>query len=184
MSKALYPPRNYALGQALFALRSRTKLTQTEFATRIGLHRRSIQKWESGETYPTAENLRALLALLVDVAVFTPGQESAEAAALWQQVSEEAPQPLPRFDTAWFDQLLTKRAQGKRDQTPTVARPTPAATPSLSATTPSLLPFNLPFHPLPLIGRDAELNEINRILRTNVSSRQVGSFRIRLISLN
>ena len=47
-SKQPYPARNYALGEYLLTLRSRTKLTQAELAARIGVNRRSVQKWESG----------------------------------------------------------------------------------------------------------------------------------------
>src|SRR5262245_66489820 len=111
--KHTYPTRNYGVGQYLFTLRSRAKLTQAELASQIGVNRRSVQNWESGETYPTAENLRALIALLIKVGAFTPGHEHDEATDLWQRVSQDAPQPLPLFDTAWFDQLLADPAVGE-----------------------------------------------------------------------
>jgi transcriptional regulator with XRE-family HTH domain len=94
-------------------------------AARLGIHRRSVQKWESGETYPTAENLRALIAVLVAHDGFILGQEQAEAEALWQQVSEAAPQPLPPFDTAWFNQWLPVGQ-------PQVDSPAPAAAATLA----------------------------------------------------
>ena len=76
-SKQAYPSRDYAVGQYLLTLRSRGQLTQATLADRIGVHRRSVQKWESGETYPTADNLRTLIAVLLPLGAFTPGQERA-----------------------------------------------------------------------------------------------------------
>src|SRR5262245_57184919 len=68
--KQTYPIRNYAVGQYLLTLRSRARLTQSELAERIGVHRRSVQKWESSETYPTVENLRTLIAVLLPLGGF------------------------------------------------------------------------------------------------------------------
>jgi hypothetical protein len=38
------------------------------------MNRRSVQNWETGESYPKAETLQRLLALFLAQAVFTPGQ--------------------------------------------------------------------------------------------------------------
>jgi transcriptional regulator with XRE-family HTH domain len=103
-----YPHRNYAVAEQLLLLRSKAKLTQAELAARAGVHRRSLQKWESGETYPTAVSLRDLIAALLALGVFAPGREQAEATELWQMVSRAAPQHLPPFDPGWFDQLQGK----------------------------------------------------------------------------
>src|SRR5579859_1470204 len=46
--------------------RGRTGLTQREFAERVGVHRRSLQEWEAGVTYPTPERLQAFIAALLD----------------------------------------------------------------------------------------------------------------------
>src|SRR5262245_37706558 len=105
-SKPIYPTRNYAVGQHLLTWRNRAKLTQLELASLLGFHRRSLKKWESGESYPSAENLRAFIAVLFTGGAFTPGQEYDQANDLWQRVSEATSHPFPLFDTAWFDQLL------------------------------------------------------------------------------
>src|SRR5438270_10323754 len=41
--------------------RGRTGLTQRDFATRAGVSRNSVQDWESGLSYPTAERLQRLV---------------------------------------------------------------------------------------------------------------------------
>src|SRR5512138_3247302 len=69
-----YKPRNYAVGQTLLTLRSRTKLTQAELATLVGVNRRSIQHWENGEAYPKEDGLQRLIAVFLAQGVFTPGQ--------------------------------------------------------------------------------------------------------------
>ena len=42
----------------LLLYRSRSRLTQREFAARAGVHFRSVQDWETGANLPTAERLR------------------------------------------------------------------------------------------------------------------------------
>ncbi|MFN8467818.1 MAG: NB-ARC domain-containing protein [Caldilineaceae bacterium] len=159
-----YRPRSYTVAELLLALRRRAQLTQLELAQQVGISRRSIQKWESGESYPTAENLRALIALLAAQSIFAEGRESEEAAALWQQVSNDSPQHLPAFDAGWFEQLLRSRAED--------AGITPAAPATLAASrmhTFSQEEFQPPPRPLPLpatplLGRTAELAKIARLL--------------------
>src|SRR5215510_16287922 len=68
-----YKPRNYAVGQTLLTLRYRTKLTQIELATQVGVSKRSVLNWEGGASYPKEGHLRRLIALFVAEGVFTPG---------------------------------------------------------------------------------------------------------------
>jgi DNA-binding XRE family transcriptional regulator len=46
--------------------RGRTGLTQRDFATRAGVLRNSVQDWESGLSYPTAERLQRLIRALLE----------------------------------------------------------------------------------------------------------------------
>jgi len=171
-SKQPYPARNYALGEYLLTLRSRTKLTQAELAARIGVHRRSVQKWESGATYPTAENLRPLIEVLIKLGVFTPGQERNAATDLWQRVSQGSPQQFPRFDAAWFEQVLTAYTNaGSSAPLPTPVDHVPAslrAVPQASEPTPvqgdPKPALKLPLPTTPFIGRVAELSAIAKLL--------------------
>jgi transcriptional regulator with XRE-family HTH domain len=158
-SNQLHPPKHDAIGQYLLLLRSRARLTQSELATQIGVHRRSIQKWETGETYPSAENLRALIALLIDLGAFTSGQEGSEAAGLWLSASQDVPQPLEPFDPAWFDQLLDAHTG---DSAPSSAAASLPADDRQWTQAPS--GRGLPFQPTSFIGRSTELSEIARIL--------------------
>lgn len=161
-----YPTRKYGVAELLLTLRSRAKLTQSQFAQQLGINRRSVQKWESGETYPTAENLRALITLFFTLGVFTPGREADEAITLWQQVSDDSPQNLPQFDSGWFNQLSTIHA-GRGLDSP---RPVPNDTPELpAARTPGQQEVQhrtrpLPFQLTPLIGRATALKEIAKLL--------------------
>lgn len=184
--KQPYPTRHYAVSEFLFTLRSRAKLTQAALAAQMGVHRRSVQKWESGESYPTAENLHTLIGIFMKLGVFAPEQEQAEAAALWHLVSQHAPQQLPPFDTRWFDQLLLARTSDlPRAQPfapksgnplsaahvePPIAAPIPPAPsdvarpPTDQSPTDQPLVFGLPFQATPLIGREAELRAITKLL--------------------
>lgn len=180
-AKRTYPIRNYAVGQALLTLRSRTQFTQAELASQLGLHRRSIQKWETGESYPTAENLRALLTLLVARHVLTPGQEPTEAATLWEQVRQAAPPNFPFFDIQWFALLLdTHRGTPASEPAPPTAVATPQASFALSVIQ----------APTSLLGRSAELKTIaNRLgnpacrLLTLLGPGGIGKTRLALAAL-
>jgi len=82
--------------------RGRSGLTQREVAARVGVHRRSVQEWETGVTYPSAERLEALLRGLLEAAGLTVGQEEAQGRALWAAVQRDAPHTHAPFDATWF----------------------------------------------------------------------------------
>src|SRR5262245_35950756 len=92
-------------------LRGRTGLTQRELATRIGVHARSIQGWEVGDTFPGVASLKALIATGLQAGGFTPGREAEEARALWAAAVHDAPRFRMPFDDVWFRQS----AAGRRD---------------------------------------------------------------------
>src|SRR5947209_18518291 len=75
----------------LLLLRGRSGLSQRELAALTGSSERAIQTWEGGLSYPSADRLKALIALYLQRGVFAPGQERAEAVALWDAAREEAP---------------------------------------------------------------------------------------------
>jgi transcriptional regulator with XRE-family HTH domain len=114
--------RAYEVSQYLLMLRSRARLTQSELGALMGLHRRSVQKWESGESYPTVEHLRSLIAAYLARGVFTYSREHEEAALLWCLVSQQAPQSLPPFEDCWRavlrEALDVNRAAQRPDQLP------------------------------------------------------------------
>ena len=91
----VYRQRNYAFGQQLLSLRTRAHLTQIGLAVEIGVNRRSVLKWETGELYPKVEALQRLIAMFLIHHAFTEGQERAEAQALWSQAAQVGPHPSP-----------------------------------------------------------------------------------------
>jgi transcriptional regulator with XRE-family HTH domain len=102
---------NYDLGNHLLILRTRIALTQIALAEQIGVHRRSVQKWETGLSYPKAEMLQRLIAVLLLHHAFMPGNEREEALALWEQATRDGSHPLPAFDEGWFARTLAQNDQ-------------------------------------------------------------------------
>jgi WD40 repeat protein/transcriptional regulator with XRE-family HTH domain len=86
--------------------RGRTGLIQRDFAARAGVSHRSLQDWESGANYPTAERLQALIRVLFESGGLTAGREAAEARELWAAAKREAPRMHTPFDDEWFASLL------------------------------------------------------------------------------
>src|SRR3712207_9510004 len=87
-SHRVYRELRYGFGRQVLTLRSRVGLTQSALATAIGVHRRSVQNWETGESYPKAETLQRLLTVFVQHHAFTAGNERAEAPALWSLAAQ------------------------------------------------------------------------------------------------
>jgi transcriptional regulator with XRE-family HTH domain len=120
MARHQYKLRTHEIGQRLLALRNRTGLTQTELGHLIGVSRRSILKWEGGEGVPNGTHLYQLLEVFAERKAFTARQEIAEAEALWEEVSQAATKRLGRFNTHWFEQLLSDHDGRRSEDTPTV----------------------------------------------------------------
>jgi transcriptional regulator with XRE-family HTH domain len=53
-----------ALGPCVVALRERRGMTQAELGAELGVEDSTISRWESGETFPRRENLKALASVL------------------------------------------------------------------------------------------------------------------------
>jgi transcriptional regulator with XRE-family HTH domain len=83
-----YCERSYAFGQQILTLRTRAVLTQIALAEQIGVNRCSVQNWETGESYPKAETLQRLIAVLLAQRVLTPGQEAIDVPALYGRDAE------------------------------------------------------------------------------------------------
>jgi transcriptional regulator with XRE-family HTH domain len=90
----------------LLRYRARSGMTQRQLAEGVGVYRRSVQEWENGSTYPSAERLETLLRVLLEAHGFAAGYEEAEASALCSAVQREAPHVHAPFDRAWFAHLL------------------------------------------------------------------------------
>lgn len=90
-------------------LRGRTGLTQHQLAAMLGMHWRSIQGWESGANYPTAESLRSLMAAYLRAGGFTVGNEAVEAAAFWSAALRQSPRLRTSFDDVWWAALVAQQ---------------------------------------------------------------------------
>src|SRR6516164_6245816 len=88
----------------------RTGLTQRELAARLGAGRRTVQDWETGAAYPSADLLRALMRELRESGGLTSGREEAEARELWDAALREAPRMHTPLDEQWLVNLLTQAA--------------------------------------------------------------------------
>ncbi len=150
----LYKERKFVVGQQLLTLRTRAQLTQAELAALAGVSRRSIQNWENGEAYPKEEGLQQLIAVFLTRSIFTVGRERAEAEALWEQVSQEAPHRLALFDAGWFTDLLLRQKPATSALDHTTLQ---AGSPRLNAHPPLIDWGEAPDVPM-LYGRQAELD--------------------------
>src|SRR5437879_1461440 len=111
----------------LLCHRGRTGLTQRELAARLGTSRRSIQDWESGVYWPSAERLQGLILVLIEAGGLTLGFEAAEARELWAAVLRESPRMHTPLDEVWLDGVFAERTE---IQTPELPRPVIAAEPA------------------------------------------------------
>src|SRR3981081_2971185 len=90
--------------------RGRTSLTQRDLAARMSTTRRSVQDWESGAYYPSAERLQALITVLVESGGLTGGREGVGAHELWAAALREAPRMHTPLDEVWLNRILAVRA--------------------------------------------------------------------------
>jgi WD40 repeat protein/DNA-binding XRE family transcriptional regulator len=149
-----YRQRKYAFSTQLVQLRTRLVLTQGQLAEQIGVHWHSVQKWETGESYPKADTLQRLIAVLLRQQAFTIGSEREEAQALWRQVSEDGQRQLASFDDAWFARLLAEL----------LSAPTPPSEPAvpLAPANPSIVDWGEAIDVPVLYGRESELFTLQR----------------------
>jgi WD40 repeat protein len=112
--------------------RGRTGLPQREVAARLRVNVRSIQAWEAGVNYPTADRLRALIGAYLSDGGFRSGHEVVEAELLWDAALSEAPRLHEPFDHAWFSRLLAERGAAS-PATASISFENHAATPAAPA---------------------------------------------------
>ena len=187
MTNRFYRDRDYVFGEAILALRVKIGLTQAGLAKILGVSRRTVVGWESGNSYPKTEYLKELLAFAIKQHAFSAGKEADKIREFWQIAHQKV-----LLDEDWLAGLLLNANTFQVEQTTeSKARRLQPTTSSVlegprldwgdvsigtvaNATTPVEVPhqtrdnrsatINLPFQPTPFIGRDAELAEITRIL--------------------
>src|SRR5437879_11736975 len=94
--------------------RGRTGLIQRDLAARAGVSVRSVQDWEAGVKFPSAERLQVLIGALFAAGSLTTGRETSEARELWTAVEREAPRMHTPFDQEWVAGLLAAPASPTR----------------------------------------------------------------------
>src|SRR5438876_26659 len=102
MKGSSYRDRDYVFGQAMLTLRTAIGLTQAGLARHLGVSRKAVGEWEAGLTYPTAEHLKAFIALAIERQAWPFGREAEEVRALWQAARQKV-----LLDEAWLGGLLS-----------------------------------------------------------------------------
>src|SRR6476646_2136925 len=95
---------DYAFGQVMLTLRTAIGLTQASVADYLGVSRRAIGAWESGDRYPTAHHLKQFIALAVQQQAFPAGRDEEEIRALWRLARQKV-----LLDEVWLATLLEPR---------------------------------------------------------------------------
>ena len=93
----------------LLRYRGRSGLTQRELAARVGVSMRTVENWEAGVNYPSAQPLQALITALLEAGGLNVGRELDEVRQLWAAVVRDAPRMRTPFDEAWLAEFLAER---------------------------------------------------------------------------
>jgi len=103
----------------LLRYRGRSGLTQRELAARVGVSIRTVENWEAGVNYPSAQPLQALITALLAAGGLNVGRELDEVRQLWAAVLRDAPRMRTPFDEVWLAEFLAERTA------PDAAQPAP-----------------------------------------------------------
>ncbi len=105
MKKTSYKERDYAFGQLMLRLRTTLNLTQAGLAEQLGVSRHAVGEWESGQSYPKADRLKAYIALALQQHIFTEGNKAEEIRTLWRMAHQKV-----LLDESWLQALLSQQA--------------------------------------------------------------------------
>jgi transcriptional regulator with XRE-family HTH domain len=103
--KTSYTERDYVFGQVMLTLRNKVGLTQGQLGEIVGISGRAVSEWETGNSYPKAERLKAFIALAVQHQAFAEGCEAEEIRALWKVAQQKV-----LLDEHWLSTLLHEQA--------------------------------------------------------------------------
>jgi transcriptional regulator with XRE-family HTH domain len=101
MKQFSYGEPDYAFGQAMLTLRTSIGLTQASLAELLGVSRKTVGRWEAGDTYPKASHLKTLLAFALGQQAFPAGREEEEIRAFWRAAHQKV-----LLDEQWLQRLL------------------------------------------------------------------------------
>jgi WD40 repeat protein/transcriptional regulator with XRE-family HTH domain len=128
MKRFSYGEPDYGFGQTMLTLRTNIGLTQADLAQFLGVSRKAVGGWESGDSYPKAEHLKALLTLAVQQGTFPAGREAEEIRAFWKAAHQKV-----LLDEAWLSALVSQQPRPLEPMTPPSIEVTDEATPDLAA---------------------------------------------------
>ncbi|GHO57730.1 helix-turn-helix transcriptional regulator [Ktedonobacter robiniae] len=153
MSRSFHGGPDYVFGQRMLAMCTGIGLTQEGLATLLGITRKAIGRWETGETYPKASHLQALLALALQHGVFPAGQEEEEIRAFWRAAHQKV-----LLDERWLQELLSRPSP---TPTQTASEPSSAAGQDSAVATEKIALWTVPFARNPhFTGRDELLEQL------------------------
>ncbi len=130
--KTSYSERDYTFAQVMLTLRNKIGLTQEQLGKIVGTSGRAVSEWETGNSYPKAERLKAFIVLAVQHQAFPLGHEAEEIHALWKAARQKV-----LLDEHWLSTLLHEQAHALDIAPPPVPETTnhtPAAAPPASET--------------------------------------------------
>lgn len=157
MRRTFYGEPDYVFARKMLDLRTCLGLTQEGLAAALGITRKTIGRWESGERYPNALRLQALLALALQQGVFPAGQEAAQIRAFWNAAHQKV-----LLDETWLSELLT---QPSSSQAVGAGGPSAGSEQVSAASSPPLALWTVPYARNPhFTGRDELLSELERRL--------------------
>lgn len=132
--------------------RGRSGLIQRDLAARAGVSVRTIQEWQAGDKFPTAERLQAVIRVLLEAGGLRAGLETSEARAIWAAAERDAPRMNTPFDQEWFAGLLATDESPTHNE-PLRYGPAPPSASAIGGEAPSTIGFVGRADELALLGK-------------------------------
>src|SRR6478672_7841230 len=159
MKQASYRERDYAFGQRMLTLRTAIGLTQAGLADLLKVTRYAVGGWEVGESYPTAEHLKQIIALGLQQHAFAAEHEAEEIRALWRAAHQKV-----LLDEPWLQGLLSQQSSLHADVAVAQTRSAERVSAPQASGEPRVDWGEAPFVPL-LRGRARELARLGYWVR-------------------
>ncbi|HMA34253.1 MAG TPA: helix-turn-helix domain-containing protein [Chloroflexia bacterium] len=157
--QASYREHDYTFGQRMLALRTAIGLSQARLADLLKISRHAVGGWEAGESYPTAEHLKQIIALGHQQQAFAATHEAEEIRALWRAAHQKV-----LLDEPWLQGLLSQQTSPQVDGAVERTRRAERASAPQASGEPRVDWGEAPFVPL-LHGRARELAKLGYWVR-------------------
>src|SRR5260221_1129077 len=108
--QASYRELDYTFGKRMQTLRTAIGLSQARLADLLKISRHAVGRWEAGESYPSAEHLKQIIALGLQQHAFAAEHEAEEIRALWRAAHQKV-----LLDEAWLEGLLSQQVSAQVD---------------------------------------------------------------------